>query len=1398
MRKSRVQGMLQVTAAVMFLLGLSGPLAGAAAQSDAPKSVVVAGSFQAQVGCPGDWLPDCAESAMTYDAEGDVWVVTFDLAPGAYEYKAALDGGWDVNYGGRAQLNGSNVSFKLAAAGPVTFIYDHKTHWVADSVSFPLAFAVGDFQKAAGCKADDAPDCLRTWLQDPDGDGVYVFTTDSIPAGSYKAALRVNAAVVADSSVDFQVQADAVTSFIYNPETGSFRVQPGAVTPGAPIVQPPDRVVIPGTLQSKLGCPGDWLPDCDATGLAFNPVDEIWRGEFEIPRGDYEYKAALNGSWDENYGALAQRNGPNIPLQLAQDTTVRFYYDHRTHWVADSVNAVIAGVIGDFQKQLGCPDNWRADCLRGWLKDPDGDGLYAFTTSDLAAGTYQVQVALNESDAEVYGQGGAKGGAGIEFRVPKDGQMIYFGYDPSSHELTVGTSGGPKGNLGAARAYWAARDTIAWKVPVHVEGTTYWLHYAPEGGMKLGSQGIEGGENIELRYFDSKVPIAIFADNPNLSGYAALTLSPDDLDKVPEILKGQIAVSMRNADGEQVDATSLQIAGALDDLYAYDGELGVTFDAETPTVRLWAPTAKSVALHLYADASTRVDTVVPMAWDGATGVWSVTGDPTWKGKYYLFEVNVYVPRTGEVQTNLVTDPYSFSLSTDSTRSQIVDLADPALAPEGWGAVVKPALAAPEDAVIYELHIRDFSISDATVPAALRGTYLAFTQGESAGMQHLRALAVAGLTHIHLLPTFDIASVDEDRSTWKDVDAAALAAFDSDSPGQAAAVSEIRDRDGFNWGYDPYHFTTPEGSYATKPNGSTRLVEFRSMVEALNQAGLRVVMDVVYNHTTASGQDVKSVLDRIVPGYYHRLNADGQIETSTCCQNTATEHVMMEKLMIDSVVTWATAYKIDGFRFDLMGHHMRENMEHVRAALDALTVAEDGVDGRSILLYGEGWDFGEVAGNARGVNATQLNIAGTGIGVFNDRLRDGARGGGPFSGLQEQGFITGLSDDPNESAQGPDARLAQLLRYEDWIRIGLAGNLADFVLVDRTGATVSGARIDYNDKPAGYTSDPQENVNYVSAHDNETLFDAIQFKAPASATIADRVRMQNLGNSLVMLGQGLPFFHAGDDLLRSKSGDRNSYNSGDWFNRIDFSYASNNWGVGLPPDSQDRAAVLAPLLADPALRPTQADIVAASTAFREMLQIRRSSPLFRLQTAEAVAADLSFLNTGPDQVPGLIVMALDDRTAVDPTYSKIVVVFNANRETATYTVADLVGVPLGLHPVQQSSADAIVRTAGYDAVTGTFTVPGRTTAVFVLTDADAAMLPTATATAIPPSATPRPTRTPVPPTTAPTLPAATPTAAAPEPGFNPGTGGAIALALTLTAGIIGALYYQSQRGKKPRN
>jgi pullulanase len=1312
-------------AVALFSLGLVAAIPLAASDTPPPTMVVVPGSFQDELGCPGDWQPDCTATALAFDADDDVWQGTFDVPAGAWEYKVALGGSWDENYGANATRNGANIGLSLGSATAVKFYYSHETHWIADNKNKVIAVAAGSFQSELGCPGDWQPDCLRSWLQDPDGDGIYSFRTSALPAGSYEVKVAIGESwaenygeggVPGGPNIPFTVSADcSAVEFRYDPATHVLTVASAAG--GGP---QPTSVTIAGSFQSELGCPGDWQPECATTHLAFDATDGVWQATFTVPAGDWEYKAALNGSWDENYGANATSNGANIGLSLGAPTTVKFYYSHETHWVADNKNKVIAVAAGSFQSELGCPGDWQPDCLRSWLQDPDGDGIYTFHTGTLPAGNYEVKVAINESWAENYGEGGVPGGANIPFTVPAACQEVFFSYDARTHLLSVSALGAPKGNLAKARAHWLSADTIAWNVPGVQSDWTVRLHSAPDGGLSLGPQGVVGGTAIPLVYDPAGLSAAQKAAFPHLAGYAAFHVPAEHLGEVRAILKGQIAVSAADASGAPVDASSLQIPGVLDDLYGYDGALGIRFANGAPTLRLWAPTARSVKLHLFATADAAAeDAVVDLAGDPATGVWTIAGSPAWTGRYYLYEVEVYVRSTGKVEHNLVTDPYSVSLSRNSRRSQIVDLESSALKPSGWASLRKPPLAAPEDIVLYELHVRDFSASDPSVPAALRGTFRAFTL-DSSGTRHLAALARAGLTHAHLLPSFDIATVDEDKSQWRFP--GDLSGYPPDSDQQQAAVMAVADEDPFNWGYDPWHYTVPEGSYATQADGPARILEFRQMVQALSGLGLRVVMDVVYNHTTASGQNDKSVLDRVVPGYYHRLNGDGDVEKSSCCENTASEHQMMEKLLVDSAVTWAKQYKVDGFRFDLMGHHMKRNILKLRQALDALTRAKDGVDGKRIYLYGEGWNFGEVANNARGVNATQLNMAGTGVGTFNDRIRDGARGGGPFSGLQEQGFLTGLFLDPNGTDQGsPTDQRVRLLQEEDWIRVSLAGNLADYAFEDRFGNTVRGRDVDYNGQGAGYTADPQEVINYVEAHDNETLFDAVQLKAPLGTTMADHVRIQNLGTSLLTLGQGVPFLHAGVELLRSKSLDRNSYNSGDWFNRLDFTRQDNNWGVGLPParDNQTSWPILKPLLADPALKPKPDDLGRAWAHLREMLAIRKSSPLFRLRTAGDIEKRLRFYNTGPAQIPGLIAFGLsDDDGTVDPRFSLVVVLLNAAADPQTLSVAELAGRKLRLHPQQTESADLIVRTAAYDPATGSFTVPGRTAAVFVASRGDA--------------------------------------------------------------------------------
>lgn len=867
---------------------------------------------------------------------------------------------------------------------------------------------------------------------------------------------------------------------------------------------------------------------------------------------------------------------------------------------------------------------------------------------------------------------------------------------------TVGEA--PSADLTKSEAQWIDANTVVWKVKA-TGATGQQLVYAKNGGISV-VDGDLSDEGQRIRLGATGLTDAQKAKYPHLKDFPAFTVDSRDRGKVRAALRGQLIATQRAADGALLAATGVQTAGVLDALYgkaASRSDLGPVFHRSTPTLSVWAPTARTVSLEIETRNAKAVETV-PMRRDDRTGVWSVTGRKNWTGASYRYVVQVWAPTVQKMVTNKVTDPYSTALTTDSARSLVVDLDDPKLAPRGWSGLRKPAAVPLRDAQIQELHIRDFSITDST--SKHPGEYLAFTDTRSDGMKHLRQLADSGTSHVHLLPAFDIGTIPEKKSDQQEpgCDLPVLAA---DSEKQQACVTEAAAKDGFNWGYDPLHYTVPEGSYASDPEGTRRTVEFRQMVQGLNGAGLRTVMDVVYNHTVASGQDDKSILDRIVPGYYQRLLEDGTVDTSSCCADTATENTMMGKLVVDSVVTWAKEYKVDGFRFDLMGHHPKANILAVRKALDALTPARDGVDGKKIVLYGEGWNFGDIADDARFVQATQKNMAGTGIATFSDRARDAVRGGGPFDedpGVQ--GFASGLYTDPNASpANGTEAeQKARLLHYQDLIKVGLTGNLADYTFTDSQGRTVKGSGVDYDGAPAGYAAAPGDALAYADAHDNETLYDALAFKLPADTTAADRARMQVVAMATATLSQGPSLSQAGTDLLRSKSLDRNSYDSGDWFNTLNWDCRKGNgFGRGLPPaaDNEDKWSYGKPLLTSAALTPGCAQITGASAAYQDLLTIRTSEKDFGLATAGQVQDRLSFPLSGKEETPGVITMRL----------GKLVVVLNATPGTRSQAIPGLAGEVYALHPVQAAGSDATVRKSSYERKSGSFTVPGRTVAVF---------------------------------------------------------------------------------------
>ncbi|GGI44838.1 pullulanase-type alpha-1,6-glucosidase [Agromyces flavus] len=1078
-------------------------------------------------------------------------------------------------------------------------------------------------------------------------------------------------------------------------------------------------VTVPGEHNSEMGCAGDWTPGCEAAKLT-KRADGIYAGTFQIPAGTYQYKVAINGDWAVNYGANGVPDGSNVSYTTDGTTPVTFYWDPRTKVFSSTAEGPIVTLPGSLQSGLGCPGDWAPDCMITFAQDGDKDGVYEFATDQLPTGNYELKVAHGLSWAENYGDGGVRDGANISFSATA-GKLVTFRYTLATHVLEVIVADPPLAGTGTQRAYWLDANTLAWP-PSLLGGASagdlsFAIEHSADAGLAVADGVVTGGaEPIALEHDPAGIGEELAAAFPHLAGYVALRPTGLDRDAIAGLLTEELQVAQR--DGDTLTAlTGVQLPGVLDDLYAEgaaSATLGASFGGDHPTLTVWAPTAQSVSLQLWDAGAAGDPQVLPATFDAASGAWSVTDGAIEQGSEYRWLVEVFAPSTGEIEANSVTDPYSAALTVNSARTVVVDLDDPALAPEQWTSTPAPVVERPVDRAIYELHVRDFSITDETVPEAERGTYRAFTR-DGAGTAQLRELADAGINTVHLLPTFDIATIEEQRSLQATPDCD-LASYGPASEEQQACLEKIRDLDGFNWGYDPFHFQAPEGSYAVDPDGGARVEEFREMVGALHATGLQVVLDEVYNHTAASGQGQKSVLDRLVPGYYQRLNATGGVETSTCCQNVATEHALAQKLMVDSVVLWAKEYKVDGFRFDLMGHHSRDNMEAVRAALDELTLAEDGVDGSKVYLYGEGWNFGEVKDNARFVQATQGQLGGTGIGTFNDRLRDGVHGGSPVDGKSkfEQGFGTGLAGEPNGLPTRDGIR--NLGQQTDLVKLGLAGNLRDFEFTGYDGVTKSGAEVDYNGAPAGYADQPDEVINYVDAHDNETLYDLGVFKLPTDTSMADRIRMNTLSLATVTFAQTPSFWHAGTELLRSKSLDRNSYNSGDWFNRIDWTGQESTFGSGLPPkaDNQDHWEFMRPLLADPALKPGASDIAAAEASALDLLRVRSSVDLLQLGTAELIEQKVSFPNSGTDATDGLIVMLIDDLVGedVDPELEGAMVVFNASPEAITEQVDGLAGRDFALNEVQAAGADEVVKGTGWDAASGTLTLPARTAAVLV--------------------------------------------------------------------------------------
>ena len=468
------------------------------------------------------------------------------------------------------------------------------------------------------------------------------------------------------------------------------------------------------------------------------------------------------------------------------------------------------------------------------------------------------------------------------------------------------------------------------------------------------------------------------------------------------------------------------------------------------------------------DSDTAQQLVKSMKRVGA-GKWKLTVKNDLKGKYYVFSVY------NQAQPSSTPGVFAKAVGVNGKRGAIVDLKD--TDPEGWADDVRPELKNPCDLVIYEMHHRDFSM-DLSSGIKNKGKFLALT--EPAAISHLRRL---GVNAVHILPSFDFASIDESKPD----------------------VAQ------YNWGYDPLNYNVPEGSYSTNAaDPKARIREFKQMVQALHKAGIRVILDVVYNHTF----DINgSNFQKTYPDYFFRKNAEGKYSDGSGCGNeTASEKPLMRQFMKESVLYWVTEYHIDGFRFDLMGVHDIETMNEIRAAVDKIDP--------SIYMYGEGWSAGSCAYPqdklAMKANARQLN----GIGAFSDEMRDALRG--PFSDDTKGGFLAGV---PGQ---------------EESIKFGIAGAI-NHPQIDMT-------KVNYSDK--AWTNEPSQMVAYVSCHDDMCLTDRLRASIPYIGD-DELIRLDLLAQTAVFTSQGVPFILSGEEMLRDKKGVHNSFRSPDSINRLDW-------------------------------------------------------------------------------------------------------------------------------------------------------------------------------------------------------------------------------------------------------
>ena len=1193
--------------------------------------------------CGVGWDPGYAGNKMTLNAAG-LYEKTFNAVPaGEHEFKIT-DGTWDNSWGKDGGWD--NYVLNLTEEKNVTITFNADTKAINVILSAPeQPYYVAGVKELCGSEwaCDDAANKMSL-----NAEGLYEKTYEGVVGGTYEFKVTdgtwTNSWGNGGSNYSFEVTELSNVTITFDPATKEITV---TVTKA----ELPFYVAGTGDL-----CGSEWANNDPANKMSLNAEGLYEKFYQSVPAGTHQFKVT-DGTWDNCWGD----NGENYSFTTTTETNVTITFNDVTKEITvTTVEVLYFSVAGT--EEL-CGEGWNPAFAANKM-DLGADGLYTKTFKSVPAGKHEFKV-TDGTWSNSWGQDG--GSANYVFETTevlnvtitfnaetKEIKVIlseattpdpvlppepveyditikvhYFRADGNYDSWEVHMWNGVE-SLSATRKF-TEEDENGWKVATYyADASDTWVGFIvkkpdwtkdPDGDRKIDLSNVTGGtvhvyavSGSALDDFETDKSEATIGNKIISASYDKLTGRLTYTTSLPLDVEPETVFGLEGPDGEIAITGITQIAGnqfiieyegtidpeaaytayyndlaceilipegysteAFETEYTYTGsDLGANWTAERTTFRLWAPTASAVSVNLYATGSDSETGAAALGSYAMTkdvnGTWIVTVDGDLNGVYYTYSVT----RKGE--TVEACDPYARTTGVNGDRAMVIDLdsTDPA----GWENDNYVTQSNYTDAVIWELHVRDFSI-DASSGMTNKGKYLAFTEigttvpgtDIATGVDYMKQL---GINYVHLLPVYDINSVDETTG-------------------------------GYNWGYDPKNYNVPEGSYSTDPyNGAVRVNEFKQMVQSLHEAGIGVVMDVVYNHVADAGS---FCFNQIVPGYFSRIHDDGSYQSNSGCGNdTASERSMVSKYIVDSVLYWAEEYHIDGFRWDLVGLIDYETINATMAAVHEVNP--------DIIFYGEGWEMcswttkeGYKDKMTIQPNDNKVNTEAGVFAFFNDTIRNVIHGG--VFVATDKGFVSG--------------------NLSDWMH----STVVDGYMGNSTWGSNNGS-----------VDTPLQTVNYASCHDNYTLFDnlTIDVMDATGVTAAEAAEkaaaMNRLAAAYYMTAQGVPFIHAGEEMLRSKPDasqpngfNHNSYAAGDEINSIKWS-------------------TLADELVDN-----------AHDYYQGLIAFRKAHPALRMTDEAAVLATMSELTTGNNNVIAILNKGGNGEDA------EIISIFNAGAEEAVVTLPE---------------------------------------------------------------------------------------------------------------------------------